>query len=213
MELFSLRKIRRICPRHRGRGPPAPAHRSMNFIKRRLLASGSTAQIDPSELLSWFLISTVHHRSDDWDGWFRPKAAWARARARGGVSRLSAVASQSSSFLKLRWSVFDEVCSYRIKATRGNMFMLTLIGGERQWSPATVRRLGRCLVMVRVASGEASAPRTCAKASSSSLPASQPTNWSDQRRKTRIWWLRRVQRVLDLRPKIHTICDTIYRGF
>jgi hypothetical protein len=43
MELFSLRKIHRICPQHRGPGPPAPAHGSTDFIKRRSLATGSTA--------------------------------------------------------------------------------------------------------------------------------------------------------------------------
>jgi hypothetical protein len=37
--------------------------------------------------------------------------------------------------------------------------------------------------MVRVASGEASAPRTCAKASLSSLLASRPTNYSNGQRK------------------------------
>jgi hypothetical protein len=30
---------------------------------------------------------------------------------------------------------------------------------------------------------------------------------------TRIWWLPSVRRVLDLRPKIHTIGGAIYRGF
>jgi hypothetical protein len=94
-----------------------------------------------------------------------------------------------------------------------NVFMLTLINGEWQRSPAMVRRLGRCLSTVRVASSEASAPRTCAKASSSSLLASRQTNCSDRWRKTRIWWLPRVQRVLDLWPKIHTICGAIYTGF
>jgi hypothetical protein len=39
------------------------------------------------------------------------------------------------------------------------VFMLTLIGGERQRSSAMVRWLGRCLALVREASGEASAPR------------------------------------------------------
>jgi hypothetical protein len=78
---------------------------------------------------------------------------------------------------------------------------------------ATVRRLGRCLSMVRVASGEASTPRTCAKASSSTLLASLPTNCSNRQRKTRIWWLPRVRQVLDLRPKICTICGAIYKGF
>jgi hypothetical protein len=45
----------------------------------------------------------------------------------------------------------------------GNVFMLTIIGGERQRSPATVRRLSRCLSTVRAASSEAWAPRTCAQ--------------------------------------------------
>jgi hypothetical protein len=52
MELFSLRKIRRICPQHRGPGPPAPAHGSTDFIKRWSLAIGSTARIKPIESVS-----------------------------------------------------------------------------------------------------------------------------------------------------------------
>jgi hypothetical protein len=76
-----------------------------------------------------------------------------------------------------------------------------------------VRQLDRCLVTVRTASGEASAPRTCTKASLSSLLASRPTNCSERQRKTRIWWLHRVRWVLDLRPKIRTILRAIYRGF
>jgi hypothetical protein len=117
MELFFLRKIRRICPRHRGPGPPALAHGSTNFIKRRSLATGSTTQIDPSKLLSRLLLSDVHHRSDGRGGWLRPVAT--RNHARGGVSWPSVAARRSLSFLELRWSVFDEVCSYRIIATRG----------------------------------------------------------------------------------------------
>jgi hypothetical protein len=65
-----------------------------------------------------------------------------------------------------------------------NLIMLTLFDGGWQRSPATVRQLGRCLVTVRAASGEASAPRTCAEASSSSLLASQPINCSERQRKT-----------------------------
>jgi hypothetical protein len=95
---------------------------------------------------------------------------------------------------------------------QGDLFMLTLIGRERRRSSAMVRQLGRCLSTVRAASSEASAPRTCAKASSSSLLTSRPTNFSDRWRKTRIWWLPRVRRVLDLQPKIRTICSAIYRG-
>jgi hypothetical protein len=52
MELFYLRKIRRICPQHRGPGPPVPAHGSMDFIKCWALATGSTAQIKPIESAS-----------------------------------------------------------------------------------------------------------------------------------------------------------------
>jgi hypothetical protein len=52
MELFSLRKIRRICPRHRGPGPPAPAHGSTDFIKRWSLATGSTTVIKTIESAS-----------------------------------------------------------------------------------------------------------------------------------------------------------------
>jgi hypothetical protein len=149
-------------------------HESMDFIKRRLLASGSTTRIESSEPVFRLLISAVHRWSDGWGGWLWPRAA--PARARGSASRLSVVAHWSSSFLELRWSVFDEVFSYGITMTRGNVFMLTLIGGERQRSSTTVRRLGRCLSMVRAAFGEASAPRTCAKASSSPLLASRPAN-------------------------------------
>jgi hypothetical protein len=88
MELFSLRKIHRICPRGCGPGLPASAHGSMNIIKCRPLAFRSMAQIEPGEPLSQLLISTVHHRSDGRGGWLRPGAA--RARARGGASRTSA---------------------------------------------------------------------------------------------------------------------------
>jgi hypothetical protein len=110
--------------------------------------------------------------------------------------------------VSFRWGLL-----LRDHSDEGNVFMLTLITRERQQSPTMVRWLDRCLVMVRAASGEASAPRTCAKASSSSLLASRPTNCFDRRRKTRIWFLPRVRRVLDLRLKIHTICGAIYRGF
>jgi hypothetical protein len=101
----------------------------------------------------------------------------------------------------------------RDHSDEGNVFILTLIGGERQRSPAMVRRRSRCMLTVRAASGEASTSRTCAKASSSSLLASRLTSCSDRWQKTQIWWLPRVWRVLDLRPKIRTICSVIYRAF
>jgi hypothetical protein len=155
------------------------AHGSTDFIKCRLLATRSTAWIKLSEPVSWLLISAVHHRSDVPGGWLQLGAG--RARARGDVSRPSAVAHRSSSFLELRWSVSDEICSLQDHSDEGNSIMLTLIGGERQRSPTTVRQLGRCLATLRAASGEASALRTCAEASLNSLLASRPTNCSERR--------------------------------
>jgi hypothetical protein len=93
MELFSLRKIHRICPQHRGPGPPAPAHGSTNFIKHRPLATGSTAQIKPIESVSRLFITD-------------PMAETAGSDR--GQRRLA-----------LRWSVFNEVFSYGITTTRG----------------------------------------------------------------------------------------------
>jgi hypothetical protein len=95
----------------------------------------------------------------------------------------------------------------------GNLIMLTIFGGGRQWSLAMVRWLGQCLVTVRAASGEALTPKTCAEASSNSLLAFRPTNCFERRRKTRIWWPPRVSRVLDLQSKIRTIGSAIYTGF
>jgi hypothetical protein len=52
MELFSLRKIRRLCPQHRGPRPPVPAHGSTDFIKRWSLATGLMSRIKPIESVS-----------------------------------------------------------------------------------------------------------------------------------------------------------------
>jgi hypothetical protein len=117
MELFSLGKIRRICPQHRGLGPPAPTHVSTDFIRRRSLATGSMAQIKPIESVSRLVISAVHHRSDGPDSWLRSGVA--PARARGSASQPSAVARWSLSFLELWLLLFDEVYSYEITTTRG----------------------------------------------------------------------------------------------
>jgi hypothetical protein len=55
MELFSLRKIRRICPQHRGPDPPSLAHGSTDFIKLRPLGSGLMARIESSKSVSLLL--------------------------------------------------------------------------------------------------------------------------------------------------------------
>jgi hypothetical protein len=178
----------------------APTHGSTDFIKRQSLTTGSTTQIKPIKSVSWLLISIVHHRSD---GWLPPGAA-CRGQAWGldGVQVFSSYGGQFS----MR---FAPTGSQRW----GEHVYANFIGGEQQWSSTTVRQLDWGLSMVRAASGEASAPSTCAKASLSSLLASRLTNCSDRWWKTRIWWLPRVRRVLDLRPKILTICDAIYTGF
>jgi hypothetical protein len=138
-------------------------------------------------------------------GWRRPMLVAVRC---GRVRRLAVVRvfSSYSGWILMRFATTES-------QRWGNVFMLTLIDEERQQSPATVRRLSRCLSTVRVASGEASVPRTCAKASSSSLLASRSTNCSDRCWKTRIWWLPGVRQVLVLWPKIRTICGAIYMGF
>jgi hypothetical protein len=124
-----------------------------------------------------------------------------------GQRRLTLVVARHS---RARW-----LAGVRVFLSYGGRFFMRFapMGSQRQQSPATVRQLGRCLSTLRVASGEASGPRTCAKASLSSLLASRPTNCSDRRWKSQIWWLPRVWRVLDLRPKIRTICGAIYKGF
>jgi hypothetical protein len=136
------------------------------------------AQIKSNEWVSRFLISAVRARSDGGAvgsdrGWHRLTLtaachgrAWQFARVQ--VSRAMVVSFRSGLLLR---DHSDQVNSIR----------LTLIGGGRQRSPAMVRQLGRCLVMVRAASGEASTPRMCAEASSSSLLASRPINCFERR--------------------------------
>jgi hypothetical protein len=227
MKLFFLRKIHRICPRHHEPCPSAPAHGSTDFIKRWSLASGSTAQIESSEPVSllgcldpiwrWVAIGSSqrcksHPASIRRLRRLAPVGGGAGSRSR---RRIAAERDGSPEFefsratvIGFRWGLL-----LRDHSDEGNMFMLTLIGGEQQQSPTMVRWLGWCLSTVRAASGEASALRTCTKSSLSSLLASQPTNCSDPWWKTWIWWLPRVWRVLDLWPKNHTICGAIYKGF
>jgi hypothetical protein len=125
-------------------------------------------------------------------GWGRRRPVLVAAH-HGRAWRLTRVRVFSSYGGLFRWGLL-----LLDHSDEGNVFMLTLIGGERQWSTETVRLLGQCLLTMRASSVEASAPRMCTKASSSSLLASRPTNCSDRRRKIRIWWLPRVQRVLVL---------------
>jgi hypothetical protein len=136
MELFSLRKIRRICPQHRGPGPPAPAHGSTDFIKRRPLATRSMAQIKRIESVSQLLISVVHHRSDGWDDWVRPGAA--SARARSDVSRPSTTAHRSSSFLELH----------------GWFLMRFAPTGSQQWGERVYANLNRQRAAMVLVDGE-----------------------------------------------------------
>jgi hypothetical protein len=167
-------------------------------------------QIKSSESVSQVLISAVHHRSDGRGGWLWPGAV--RARTHDGASWPSVVAHRSSSF-----SSYGGWFSMRFAPTGSRRWGERDYANLNRWRAATEagngRRLGRCLATVRAASGEALTPRTCTKASLSSLLASRPTNWSERRWKTRIWWLPRVRRVLYLRLKIRTLCGGIFWGF
>jgi hypothetical protein len=51
-EIIFLNKNRRICPQHRGRDPPSPAHGPTDFIKCQPLVSRSMAWIESSESVS-----------------------------------------------------------------------------------------------------------------------------------------------------------------
>jgi hypothetical protein len=155
MELFSLRKICRICPQHGGPGPPVPAHGCTDFIKHRSLATRSTAQIKPIESVSRLLISVVHHRSNGWLWLGRRRLA------------LAAVCHGRARWLTEAWvfSSYGGQFSMRFAPTRSQWWGKRVYANLNRRRVATVRQLGRCLSTVRAASGEASAPRTCTKAS------------------------------------------------
>jgi hypothetical protein len=193
----------------------------MDFCKCWSLATGSTTWIKPIKSASllgcldpiwrWVAIGSSQLMQES------PSADPIAEAAGSSRGRRPVVAEHSGSpefkFSRATVVSFRQGLLLQDHNDEGNVFMLTLINREQQQSLAMVRRLCRCLSMVRAASGEASAARTCAKASFSSLLASRPTNCSDRRQKTRIWWLPRVRQVLVLRTKIHTTWGAIYRGF
>jgi hypothetical protein len=72
-------------------------------------------------------------------------------------------------------------------------------------------RFEQASTALRSSSGSALTSRACAEASLCSLIASCPANCLKRWWKTRIWWLPRVQQVLDLWAKIHTMGCAIYR--
>jgi hypothetical protein len=105
MDLFSIRESRRICPQDCSSSPPASAHGSMIFIKRRPLATGSTAWIKPSAPLFLDLISTADQGADDYDGFVLDSSAPAKSGAGGdrGQRRWGAPSSPyATSFSKLK---------------------------------------------------------------------------------------------------------------
>jgi hypothetical protein len=145
MELFSLRKIRRICPRHCGPGPAAPAHRSMDFIKHWSLAMGSTAQIKPIESVSllrcldpiwrWVAIGSSQPMQESpganptaevagsGRGRHRLVLAGCVTAERGGSPKFE---FSRATVVGFRWGLL-----LRDHSDKGNVFMLTLIGRER----------------------------------------------------------------------------------
>jgi hypothetical protein len=79
------------------------------------------------------------------------RSRWCVAAERGG--------SPEFEFSRATVVIFWWGLLLRNHIDEGNVFMLTLIGGEWQRSPAMVKRLDRCLSTVRTASSDASAPR------------------------------------------------------
>jgi hypothetical protein len=220
-ELFSLRKICRISPRHRGLGQPAPAHGSTDFIKCLPLATRSTARIKPIESVSllgcldpirrWVAIGSslpmqATTEADGSDrGWRRLTLAAAR---RGRARRLTGV-----------WLFLSFGGQFSIRfAPTGSQRR-----GERVYANLNRRRAAMKPDNSGVArpvlvDGEGGlqwsfSSKDVRQGFLSSLLASRLTNCNDRRRKTQIWWLPRVRRVLVLLPKIHTTCGDIYRGF
>jgi hypothetical protein len=123
MELFSLRKIRRICPRHCRPGPPAPAHGSTDFIKRWSLATGSTALIKPIKSVSllgcldliWrWLPSALHSRCKSHPAPIRRLRRLASAE--GGVGSCS------------RW-----LTGVRVFSSYGGLFSIRFAPTGSQW--------------------------------------------------------------------------------
>jgi hypothetical protein len=202
MELFSLRKIRRICPRHSGSGPLVSAHRSTDFIKRWPLATGTMAQIKPIELVSllrcldpiwrWVAMSSSQSMQESPDA---DPLAEAAGSGRGRHWLMFTVARHDRAWRLTGVRVFWSYASW---------FSIRFAPmGSQRWGERVYANLNRWRAATKpsnseAASGEALTPRTCTKASLSSLLASRPTNCSDRRWKTRIWWLPRVQQVLVL---------------
>jgi hypothetical protein len=147
----------------------------MIFIKRRPLATRSTAWIKPSAPLFLDLISTADQGADGYDGFVLDSSAPVKSGAGGdrGQRQWGAPSSPyATSFSKLK----APTRSRRWEASVLRNYHAEMDHGQQ----ATEWRLGWCLVTVRAASGEASAPRTCAEAYSSSPLASRPINCSER---------------------------------
>jgi hypothetical protein len=138
-------------------------------------------QIDGSDWTKWTIIpaSNLTHSSPI----RRSRQLDSAGGGAGSCSRQCVTAEHGSSpefefsrgtVVSFRWGLL-----LRDHIDKGNSIMLTLIDGERQRSPAMVRKLSQCLVMVRAASGEASTPWTRAEASLNYLPASWSSNRSE----------------------------------
>jgi hypothetical protein len=168
------------------------------------------AQIESSESVSQLLISAVHHQSNGWRGWLRPgqRGLMLTVARHGRARRLVGV-----------W----------VLSSYGGRFLMRFAPtGSQRWGELDYANFNWRRAATEPGNGEAARPvlgdaegglrwsfnsKDVTEASLNSLLASRPTNSTERRWKTRIWWLPRVQRVLDLRPKIHTICSAIYRGF
>jgi hypothetical protein len=145
-------------------------------------------------------------RSDGWGGWLRLGAA--SAHAHGRVRRLTGV-----------W-VF---LSYD-----GRFFMRIALTGSQRWGERVYANLNRWIATTKIGNSEAARSVLVngeggLRWSFGSKDVHQvflelPSSFSTDQLLRSVaenlnLWLPRVRRVLDLRPKIHTICGAIYRGF
>jgi hypothetical protein len=226
MELFSLRKIRRICPRHCGPGPPAPPHGSTDFIKRWPLATGSMARIKPIESASllgcldpiwrWVAIGSSQPMQES-PGVDPMAEAAGSGRGRRRFTLAAARRGQA------RW-----LARVRVFSSFGGRFSIRFAPtGSHQWGERVYANLNRRRAATKLGNGEAARPVLVdseggLRWSFSSKDVRQgfvelPSSFSiDQLLRSAAensnLWLPRVQQVLDLRPKIRTMCGAIYRG-
>jgi hypothetical protein len=142
-----------ICPRHRGPGPPAPAHGSPDFIKRWTLATGSMAWIKPIKLVSllgcldpiwrWIAISSSQ-----------------RMQESPGVDPTAEAAGSGQGHCRLTLAVVHRDRTRRLTRVRvfssyGGLFLIRFAPtGSQRWGERVFANLNRRRVATKLGNGE-----------------------------------------------------------